>query len=97
MHLARIIERVVRTDGRRVLATLIRLTGDFDAAEDALQEAYARALTAWRDEGIPDNPAAWLSTVARRIAIDRMRRERSVPLEESPALPAVEGLKWRDP
>lgn len=90
MHLARIIERVVRTDGRRVLATLIRLTGDFDAAEDALQEAYARALTAWRDEGIPDNPAGWLSTVARRIAIDRMRRDRSVPLEDGPSLPAVE-------
>lgn len=90
MHLARIIEQVVRTDGRRVLATLIRLTGDFDAAEDALQEAYTRALGSWREDGIPDNPAGWLSTVARRIAIDRMRRDRSVPLEEGPSLPAVE-------
>lgn len=96
MHLARIIEQVVRTDGRRVLAALIRLTGDIDAAEDALQEAYARALRSWRDDGIPDNPAAWLSTVARRIAIDRMRRNRGVPLEESRSLPAVE-LEDPDP
>jgi RNA polymerase sigma-70 factor (ECF subfamily) len=74
MFLARIVEDVVRNDGRRVLAGLIRLTGDFDAAEDALQEAYARALAVWDREGIPDRPGAWLNTVSRRIAIDRLRR-----------------------
>src|SRR5215470_3584349 len=78
MFLDRIIEEVVRTDGRRVLAGLIRLTGDFDAAEDALQEAYVRALAVWDRDGIPDNPGAWLNTVSRRIAIDRIRRDRVV-------------------
>src|SRR4051794_23189076 len=76
MVLARIVEDVVRTDGRGVLAGLIRLTGDFDAAEDALQEAYARALRAWARDGVPDRPGAWLNTVARRIAIDHLRRDR---------------------
>jgi RNA polymerase sigma-70 factor (ECF subfamily) len=76
MLLTRLIEEVVRTDGRRVLAGLIRLTGDFDAAEDALQEAYARAVEVWRRDGVPDRPGAWLNTVSRRIAIDRLRRDR---------------------
>jgi RNA polymerase sigma-70 factor (ECF subfamily) len=82
MDLDHIVEHVVRTDGRRVLAGLIRLTGDFDAAEDALQEAFARALAAWPREGVPANPGAWLNTVARRIAIDRLRRKPLVPLPE---------------
>ena len=85
MLLARIIEDVVRNDGRRVLAGLIRLTGDFDAAEDALQEAYARALVNWERDGIPDNPGAWLNTVSRRIAIDRGRRDHATRLPELPA------------
>jgi RNA polymerase sigma-70 factor (ECF subfamily) len=82
MFLDRIIEEVVRTDGRRVLAGLIRLTGDFDAAEDALQEAYVRALAVWARDGIPDNPGGWLNTVSRRIAIDRVRRDRRTPMPE---------------
>jgi RNA polymerase sigma-70 factor (ECF subfamily) len=80
MLLTRLIEQVVRTDGSSVLAGLIRLTGDFDAAEDALQESYARALVAWARDGVPDRPAAWLNTVARRIAIDRFRRDRTTDL-----------------
>jgi RNA polymerase sigma-70 factor, ECF subfamily len=82
MHLARILEDVVRHEGRQVLASLIRLTGDFDAAEDALQEAYARALTAWARDGVPARPGAWLNTVARRVAVDRFRRDRSTALPE---------------
>jgi RNA polymerase sigma-70 factor (ECF subfamily) len=80
MLLTRLIEEVVRTDGRRVLAGLIRLTGDFDTAEDALQEAYMRAVEVWRREGVPDRPGAWLNTVSRRIAIDRLRRDRTATL-----------------
>lgn len=103
MLLTRVVERVVRTDGRRVLAGLIRLTGDFDAAEDALQEAYARALVAWRRDGVPERPAAWLNTVSRRIAIDRLRRGRTAELPadlkaEPPAAedpPAVEDDRLR--
>ena len=83
MYLARLVEHIVRTDGRRVLAGLIRLTGgDFDAAEDALQEAYTRALTAWPRDGVPDQPGAWLNTVSRRIALDRIRRNRITNLPE---------------
>ncbi len=76
MLLNRIVDKVVRTDGPRVLAGLIRLTGgDFDAAEDALQEAYARALVAWRRDGLPAQPGAWINTVSRRLLIDALRRE----------------------
>jgi RNA polymerase sigma-70 factor (ECF subfamily) len=81
MLLARIVENVVRSDGARVLAGLIRLTDDFDAAEEALQEAYARALATWSRDGVPRNPAAWLNTVSRRIALDRLRRNRTAPLD----------------
>ncbi|MGZ8780871.1 MAG: RNA polymerase sigma factor, partial [Thermoanaerobaculia bacterium] len=81
-----------------VLAGLIRLTGDFDAAEDALQEAYARAVVTWRDDGIPANPGAWLNTVARRIAIDRMRRDRSAALPDDLTVdPAVDPIELKDP
>lgn len=83
MYLARLVEHIVRTDGRRVLAGLIRLTGgDFDAAEDALQEAYTRALVAWPRDGVPDQPGAWLNTVSRRIALDRIRRNRTTNLPD---------------
>jgi RNA polymerase sigma-70 factor, ECF subfamily len=82
MLLGRVVEGVVRTDGRRVLAGLIRLTGDFDAAEDALQEAYTRALVVWQRDGVPATPGAWLNTVARRIAIDRLRRNRHASLPD---------------
>jgi RNA polymerase sigma-70 factor, ECF subfamily len=74
--LTRIIDKVARTDGPRVLAGLIRLTGgDFDAAEEALQEAYARALVVWRRDGLPAQPGAWINTVSRRLLIDALRRE----------------------
>jgi RNA polymerase sigma-70 factor (ECF subfamily) len=61
-----------------VLATLIRHVGDFQLAEDAVQDAFEAALTAWRRDGVPENPGAWITTAARRRAIDRLRRERSV-------------------
>jgi RNA polymerase sigma-70 factor (ECF subfamily) len=59
-----------------VLAATVRVTRDIDLAEECVQDAYARALTTWRDDGVPDKPAAWLSTVARRRAVDVLRRER---------------------
>jgi RNA polymerase sigma-70 factor, ECF subfamily len=61
-----------------VLATLIRQAGDFQLAEDAVQDAFESAVTAWRRDGVPDNPGAWITTAARRRAIDRLRRNRSV-------------------
>jgi RNA polymerase sigma-70 factor (ECF subfamily) len=90
VHLARLLDEIVRTDGRRVLAGLIRFSGgDFDTAEDALQDAWARALVAWARDGIPAQPVAWLTTVSRRIVIDRARRDRSAPLDEDVAAPYV--------
>ena len=61
-----------------MLATLIGVLGDFDLAEDALQEAVATALERWPRDGVPANPAAWLVTTARHRAIDRIRRERAL-------------------
>jgi RNA polymerase sigma-70 factor (ECF subfamily) len=68
-------EQVFREQSGRVLATLIRQVGDFELAEDALQEAFAMALATWPGRGIPDNPGAWITTAARNKAIDRLRRE----------------------
>lgn len=90
MVLARLLEDIVRHDGRLVLAGLVRLTGDLDAAEDALQEAYARALVAWRRDGVPRTPAEWLNTVARRVAIDRLRRERPQATPDEIAVDPIE-------
>lgn len=69
------VERVFREHWGKVLATLIRQLGDFDRAEDALQEAVTRALEVWPSRGIPESPGAWLVTAARHRAIDRFRRE----------------------
>src|SRR6202167_4117450 len=63
-----------RNEGGRVLATLIRLLGDFELAEDAMHDAFAAALIQWPSEGTPANPRAWLVNVARHKAIDRLRR-----------------------
>jgi len=70
------IERIFRDESGRIIASLIRACGDFDLAEEALQEAFAAALARWPRDGVPDNPGAWLTTTARRKAIDRLRRER---------------------
>lgn len=69
------LDRLVRTEGRAVLATLVRTTGRFDLAEDAVQEAVVRALETWPRDGVPDHPRAWLTTVARNRAVDLVRRE----------------------
>jgi RNA polymerase sigma-70 factor (ECF subfamily) len=71
------IDRVFRNEAGRALATLIRLVGDFEYAEDALQDAFAVAATQWPTEGVPDNPRAWLVNVGRHKAIDRIRRQSS--------------------
>ena len=68
------VEKIFREEHGRVLAALISRFGDFDLAEDALQDALVNALESWETDGIPKNPAAWLTTVARRRAIDRIRR-----------------------
>jgi len=69
------IGRLYQTESRRILATLIRLLGDFDVAEEALQDAFAVALEQWARDGIPTNPRTWLVSTGRNRAIDRMRRD----------------------
>lgn len=69
------IDNIFRDEAGRALATLIRLVGDFDLAEDALQDAFAVALERWTACELPDNPRAWLVNVARHKAIDRIRRQ----------------------
>src|SRR5262245_48462473 len=68
------VDEVYRTESRRVLATLIRLLGDFDLAEEAMHDAFTAALVQWAAEGVPDNPRAWLVSTGRFKAIDGMRR-----------------------
>ncbi len=69
-----VVEEVWRVESRRVLATLIRLLGDFDLAEEALQDAFRAALEQWPHEGVPGNPRAWLVSAGRFKAIDGIRR-----------------------
>ncbi len=76
MALAEIVERTFRAESGAVVATLTRTLGDLSAAEDAVQEAFAEALRTWPVRGIPDKPAAWITTTARNRALDRIRRER---------------------
>ena len=80
------IEAVYRAESRRVFATLVRLLGDFDLAEEALHEAFRAALEQWPSDGVPDNPRAWLVSAGRFKAIDAIRRRaRFDPLEEEHA------------
>jgi RNA polymerase sigma-70 factor (ECF subfamily) len=94
------IEAIYQTESRRVLATLIRLLGDFDRAEEALHDAVRAALEQWPREGIPANPRAWLVSTGRFKAIDTLRRlKRFDPLDTvgDPAeLPAATDYQWAE-
>jgi len=96
------VDAVYRTESRAVLATLIRLLGDFDLAEEALHEAFRAALEKWPREGVPANPRAWLVSAGRFKAIDQIRRQsRFEPLDvevhDAPAddagTPAIESVE----
>src|SRR5947208_15700611 len=69
------VGRVFREESGRSVATLVRVFGDIDVAEDAVQEAFAVALCKWPGDGLPPNPGGWITTTARNRAIDRLRRE----------------------
>ena len=71
------VARAFREEWGRVVATLIRVTGDWDLAEECAQDAFARALERWPRDGIPRTPGAWLTTTARNRALDRLRRAQS--------------------
>jgi RNA polymerase sigma-70 factor (ECF subfamily) len=79
----RALDRIFRAESGAVLATLIRVLGDFQLAEDALQDALTAALETWPKTGLPDSPGAWLTTTARRKALDRLRHARIVENKNS--------------
>src|SRR5437879_3619570 len=79
-----VVESVFRQESGRIIATLIRIAGSFDLAEEAMQEAFASALTTWPEKGIPDNPGAWITAVAHRKLIDHGRRERTRREKQDP-------------
>src|ERR1700722_16186404 len=72
------VARVFSQERGAVLASLIAHVGDFQLAEDALQDAFAAAVSTWPRDGVPARPGAWITVVARRRAIDRLRRDRSL-------------------
>jgi RNA polymerase sigma-70 factor (ECF subfamily) len=86
------VARVFREESGRILATLIRLLGDFDLAEDVMQEAFATALARWPTAGVPDNPRAWLVSAARHKAIDLLRRRTRLQVRR-PELEALAQLE----
>lgn len=95
------VAALYRSESRRVLATLIRLLGDFDLAEEGLHDAFAAAMEQWPEEGVPANPRAWLVSAGRFKAIDRIRRRAraDTPLEDVPeermAVPGPEAA-WEE-
>jgi RNA polymerase sigma-70 factor (ECF subfamily) len=94
------VSAVYVSDSRRVLATLIRLLGDFDVAEEAMHDAFRAALEQWPRDGVPANPRAWLVSAGRFKAIDGLRRQKRFdPLDESredARVPAVEPAAWAE-
>jgi RNA polymerase sigma-70 factor, ECF subfamily len=99
-HIHETVNAVYISESRRVLATLIRLLGDFDVAEEALHDAFRAALEQWPNEGVPGNPRAWLVSAGRFKAIDSMRRRaRFAALEdvgEAADIPVIDQAAWAD-
>ena len=92
-------EMLYRSDWGRIVATLIRVLGDFDLAEEAAQEAFAAAIPQWRDAGVPEFPRAWIIQTARHKALDRLRRQAryAQKLEAfASARPSIEGPDYED-
>ncbi|MGE1176108.1 RNA polymerase sigma factor [Pseudomonas sp. BW7P1] len=87
------VEQVYREDSRRILATLIRLLGDFDLAEEALHEAFFVAVERWQRDGVPDNPRAWLVSAGRFKAIDVLRRRARFKASQPLLLAQLEELE----
>ena len=90
-----LVERVFREESGQAVATLIRVLGDFDLAEEAVQEAFLVAIQHWPRAGVPDRPGAWIITTARNKAIDRLRRERGLA-ERRATLALLEAARGQD-
>ena len=91
------IERIFRDESRRVLATLIRLLGDFAIAEEALQDAFAAAVELWPSEGVPRNPRAWLVSAGRNRAVDQLRRSATFARKQNVLAESAVGVAMLQP
>ncbi|MBU6957603.1 RNA polymerase sigma factor [Pseudomonas sp. CVAP len=91
-----LVEAVYRNESRRILATLIRLLGDFDLAEEALHEAFFVAVERWQRDGVPDNPRAWLVSTGRFKAIDGLRRRARFAASQAALVAQLEELEETD-
>ncbi|MFJ2365154.1 RNA polymerase sigma factor [Pseudomonas sp. NPDC087697] len=91
-----LVETVYRNESRRILATLIRLLGDFDLAEEALHEAFFVAVERWQRDGVPDNPRAWLVSTGRFKAIDGLRRRARFAASQAALVAQLEELEEAD-
>lgn len=91
-----LVEAVYRNESRRILATLIRLLGDFDLAEEALHEAFFVAVERWQRDGVPDNPRAWLVSTGRFKAIDGLRRRARFAASQAALAAQLEELEEAD-
>jgi RNA polymerase sigma-70 factor, ECF subfamily len=89
-------EAVFREQSGRIIATLIRISGSFDRAEEAMQEAFASALASWPASGVPQNPAAWITTAAHRKLIDQSRRQRTIQEKEDSLRYEIEAVRAPD-
>ncbi|HNO95154.1 MAG TPA: sigma factor, partial [Anaerolineales bacterium] len=85
------IETTFRQEHGKVLAALIAMLDDFALAEDALQDALIAALEQWKQDGVPRNPAAWITTIAKRKAIDRIRRDSNFTRKQQVILDSLKG------
>lgn len=92
----RLVEQTFREEYGRVLAALISQLGDFTLAEDAVQDALVIALERWGTEGVPTNPGAWITTIARRRAIDRLRRRTTAERKQGLLLPLIDDEEQED-
>jgi RNA polymerase sigma-70 factor, ECF subfamily len=90
-----LVERVFREESGQAVATLVRVLGDFDLAEEAVQEAFLVAIQRWPSAGVPDRPGAWITTTARNKAVDRLRRERGLA-ERRATLALLEAARGQD-
>lgn len=95
-HVRDTVDAIYRSDSRRVLATLIRLLGDFDLAEEALHDAFATAVELWTEKGIPASPRAWLISTGRFKAIDRLRKSARFETADVSALERLEATETPD-
>ena len=80
--LQKTLTEIYRTESRKIYATLVRLVGDLDLAEEAMQEAFSAATSIWAKEGIPSNPVAWLISTGRYKAIDELRKRGRLELHK---------------